>query len=105
MQSLKIEYTDKEITPWGGMVLFRNMLDQIRFNEVINNCEFLPQPQSNRGYNVQTIIEAFMVSIWCGANRFIHTEITRHDNPITKIFRWKRAPAQDVYKRFFNKFN
>lgn len=105
MRPLKIEYTDKEITPWGGMVLFRNMLDKIRFNEVIKNCESLPQPQSNRGYNVQTIIEAFMVSIWCGANRFMHTEITRHDNPIAKIFRWKQAPAQDVYKRFFNKFN
>ena len=105
MQSLKIEYTDKEITPWGGMVLFRNMLDQIQFDKVIDFCTALPRSGSNRGYDVKTIIEAFMVSIWCGANRFLHTEITRHDNPLAKIFRWKQAPAQDVYKRFFGKFS
>lgn len=83
------------------MVLFRNMLDHMRFNEVIENCQSLLQPHSNRRYHVKTVIEAFMVSIWCGANRFMHKEITRHDNPISKIFIWQQAPGQDIYKRFF----
>lgn len=100
-----ISYTDKEITPWGGMVFLKQMLTKIGFREQINNCVDLPQPNSNRGYQVSTIIEAFITSIWCGANRFMHTEVTRNDSALSTIFDWEKAPAQDVYKRFFNKFN
>lgn len=35
----------------------------------------------------------------------MHTEVTRHDVALSKIFDWKEAPAQDTYKRFFSKFN
>lgn len=34
----------------------------------------------------------------------MHTEVTRHDVALSKIFDWKEAPAQDTYKRFFSKF-
>jgi len=98
------EYTDKAITPWGGLVLMKKMLDQINLRQVINDCRDLPLPGSNRGHKIETIIEAYLVSVWCGANRFLHTEITRHDNPITEIFNWKCAPGNDTYKRFFGKF-
>lgn len=30
-----IGYTDKAITPWGGMVLLRGMLDKIGFQQVV----------------------------------------------------------------------
>lgn len=99
-----ISYTDKEVTPWGGMVFLRRMLDQIEFGKKIEECEALPQPGSNRGYSTQSIIESFLVSVWCGASRFLHTEVTRHDNALTKIFGWTKAPGQDTYKRFFGKF-
>jgi hypothetical protein len=100
----EIGYTDREITPWGGMVFMRQMLDKMGFRKVVNAQADLPVPGSNRGYSATTIIEAFMVSIWCGANRFLHTEVTRHDNALSKIFNWNRTPGQDTYKRFFSKF-
>ncbi len=100
----EIGYTDKEITPWGGMVFMRQMLEKMGFRKVVNAQGDLPVPGSNRGYAATTIVEAFMVSIWCGANRFLHTEVTRHDNALSKIFNWKRTPGQDTYKRFFSKF-
>src|SRR6266478_1611916 len=100
----EISYTNKEITPWGGMVLLRKMLDKIGFREVVGKSEDLPKPGSNRGYDPLTIIEGFLTSIWCGANRFLHTEVTRHDVALGKIFGWKRTPGQDTYKRFFSKF-
>jgi hypothetical protein len=49
-------------------------------------------------------VEGFITSIWCGANRFLHTEVTRHDAALGKIFEWKNTPGQDTYKRFFSKF-
>ena len=72
----EISYTDKEITPWGGMVFLRQMLDKIGFRRAIELQEDLPRPGSNRGYDPATILEGFIASIWCGANRFLHTEVT-----------------------------
>lgn len=97
-------YTDREITPWGGMVFLRQMLEKMQFRTAIALQEDLPRPGSNRGYDPATIIEGFITSIWCGANRFLHTEVTRHDHALSKIFGWSRTPGQDTYKRFFSKF-
>lgn len=100
-----ISFTNKEITPWGGMVFMKQMLTKIGFRKIVDDNKDLPQPGSNRGYKTSTIIEGFITSIWCGANRFLHTEITRHDATLGKIFNWDSIPGQDTYKRFFNKFN
>jgi hypothetical protein len=104
MQDIQIQFTDKEITPWGGMLLLKKMLDKIDFSSQITSISEIPQPGSNRGYTPQTIIESFLVSIWCGANRFLHTELTRQDTVLTKIFGWKQSPGQDTFKRFFGKY-
>ena len=87
------------------MVFLKQMLIKIGFRELIEQNPDLPQSGSNRGYNTSTIIEGFITSIWCGANRFLHTEVTRHDLTLGKIFDWKNTPGQDTYKRFFSKFN
>jgi hypothetical protein len=99
-----IRYTNQAVTPWGGMVLLRQMLDKIGFKKQVEQCVDLPAPGSNRGYSPQAIVESFLVSIWCGANRFSHTEITRQDEVLKQIFGWNKVPAQDAYKRFFTKF-
>jgi hypothetical protein len=99
-----ISYTSKEITPWGGMIFLKQMLQKIGFREVIESNPDIPVSGSNRGYKTYTIIESFITSIWCGANRFLHTEVTRHDAALGKIFNWQRVPGQDTYKRFFSKF-
>lgn len=105
MMEFDISYTSKEITPWGGMVFLKQMMQKIGFRAFIESNTDLPEPKSNRGYKTSTIIESFITSIWCGATRFMHTEVTRHDVALGKIFDWKETPAQDTYKRFFSKFN
>ena len=105
MKEIEIQFTDKEISPWGGMILLKKMLDNTDFKNQIENLATLPQPKSNNSYKPYTIIESFITSVWCGANRFLHTEVTRHDKVLTDIFGWNRAPGQDVYKRYFSKFN
>lgn len=99
-----ISFTNKEITPWGVLALLKQMMNKIGFRDLIDSCTDLPKSGSNRGYKPSTIIESFITSIWCGANRFLHTEVTRHDIALGKIFDWKRTPGQDTYKRYFTKF-
>ena len=71
----EVRFTSREISAWGGLALMRRMLQSIQFPEAARQWN-LPQPGSNRGYEPVQIIEQFMVSIWCGANRFAHAEIT-----------------------------
>jgi len=99
-----ISFTNKEITPWGGLAFLKQMLNKVGFRELLDNCPSLPVSGSNRGYKSSIILESFITSIWCGANRFLHTEVTRHDPALCKIFDWKKTPGQDAYKRYFSKF-
>lgn len=101
----KISFSNQEVTPWSGLAFLRRMMDKMAFSDHLSRGGMLPEPGSNRGYTSTTIIESFMVSVWCGANRFLHTEITRHDRALCKIFGWKRAPGHDTFKRFFKKFD
>lgn len=103
--NFKISYTNKEITPWSGMVFLKRMTDNMGLRNTINSCENLPKSGSNRGYSAVEILETFMVSVWCGANKFIHTEITRSDVALGKIFDRERVPGNDAIKRFFRKFD
>ena len=100
---LEIGFTDKDITPWGGMALMEKMMEDCDIDTFISTLG-LPELGSNRGYKPEEIIKSFLVSVWCGANRFMHTEVTRQDVVIRKIFGWKRICGQDTYKRFFGKF-
>ncbi len=81
-----ISYTSKEITPWGGMVFLKQMLEKNGFKKLVENNPDIPVSGSNRGCNTSTIVEGFISSIWCGTNRFFHTEVTRHDAALGKIF-------------------
>lgn len=49
------------------------------------------------------LLESFICSIWCGATRFLHTEVTRSYRALSKIFGWRQVSGQDAYKRFFSK--
>ena len=102
--NIEFSFTNKEITPWGGMVFLKQMLDKMEFKQQILDCEYLPTQNSNRGYDPDVILESFITSVWCGANRFLHTEITRSDRALGKIFNWEVTPGQDAYKRYFSKF-
>ena len=81
----ELRFTDKEITAWGGMGLMNRMLDHMGFAAGLSQSG-LPQPGSNRGYPPEQLITQFMLSVWCGANRFEHGEVTRHDPVLKRIF-------------------
>ena len=88
MSGLKIEFTDKEITPWGGISILQKMMDKMSFSTVLKNTS-LPVQGSNRGYDPVQLIVQFIVSIWCGASRYEHLEVTRFDGVIQQMFGWK----------------
>ena len=45
-----------------------------------------------------------MLSVWCGANRFEHGEVTRHDPVLKRLFGFVRMANFKAIMRLFGKF-
>ncbi|MEQ1881546.1 MAG: IS1380 family transposase [Burkholderiales bacterium] len=101
--SFELQFSDKEITAWGGMGLMKRMLDHLDFEAALG-ASGLPQPGSNRGYRPEQLIVQFMLSVWCGANRFEHGEVTRHDPVLRRLFGFERMANFKAVTRLFRKF-
>ncbi len=98
-----LRFTDKEITAWGGMGIMKRMLDHLGFAAALANAG-LPQPGSNRGYRPEQLITQFMLSVWCGANRFEHGEVTRYDPVLKRVFGFTRMANFKAVIRLFRRF-
>ena len=104
MEELSIEYSDKEVSAWGGMKLMKDFVDQTGITTFLRKLD-LPRPGSNRGYDPIDIVESFWTSIWIGASRFTHSSWLRYDTVLKEIFNWKEVPSQSTFSRFFHKFS
>lgn len=104
MKDLIFEYSNKKVTPFGGMLLMKRFIDKTGIIDFLEKQD-LPVPGSNAGYKSIDIIQAFWVSVWLGANKFAHTAILRFDHVLKEIFGWKRCPSDNTYERFFKKFD
>lgn len=102
--AFRIKFTSREISAWGGLALMKRMLDSMGLRKAALQWE-LPQPGSNRGYPPVQLIEQLLVSIWCGACRFSHLEVTRMDSTLTRLFGWTRVAGHKAIVRLFGRFD
>ena len=103
-EGFAVSFSGREVTAWGGLALFKQMMDSLGFREAAKRWG-LPEPKSNRGYAPLQLIEQFIVSIWCGACRFTHTETVRLDNTLVRLFGWGRAAGHKAIMRLFGRFD
>lgn len=103
-QGLNWTFTDKPVTPWGGLRLVQELLLRMRLREVLGSSG-LPQPGSNRGYDPAAMMESFLVCVWIGGVRFSHTAIVRFDEALRQMFGWKQVASVSTFTRFFRRFN
>lgn len=104
MGKLKIEYSDKKITPFGGMKLLKDFMDKTSVIDDLQSVN-LPQGYSNAAYDPVDIVQGFWLAIFTGASRYIHADWIRYDTTLQSIFDIKRLPSQSTYSRFFHKFD
>jgi len=104
MGELKIQYSDKKVTPFGGMKLLKDFIDTTNIIDDLRSVN-IPYPQSNAGIDPIDIIQGFWLSIFTGASRYIHADWLRYDTVLQEIFQIKRLPSQATYSRFFHKFS
>jgi hypothetical protein len=102
--NLPIEYSDKPVTPFGGMALMKRFVDQVGIREHLATLP-LPERGSNRAYDPVQVIESFWLGIWTGASRYVHCDWLRQDQTLATIFGYKNLPSQSSYSRFFGRFS
>jgi hypothetical protein len=100
MQKTVIDFVDKEITSRGGVSILKKMIDMSGFSTYIDTLP-LPEQGSNRGYSPQQLFLLFMSSVWCGAARFDHMDITRLDTSLQRLYGWKRMPEHKALSVIF----
>ena len=100
----ELRFSDKEVTAWGGLAVMKQMLDHLDFAGALKRAQ-LPQPGSNRGYRPEQVLLQFIMSFWCGANRFAHNEITRHDTTLGKLFGITKMANHQAITRLFQRFS
>lgn len=105
MHDLAHEFTQRKISPWGGIKYFHKTYVTSGTKSFLSSLD-LPQPGSNRGYDPVELVEGFMTSVILGARRLEHSGMIRTDKVIEEIFGWTKGMASaSTFSRFFDKFD
>lgn len=105
MHELAHEFTQRKISPWGGIKFFHKTYVTSGTKSFLTTLD-LPQPGSNRGYDPVEMIEGFMTSVVLGARRLEHSGMLRMDKVIAEIFNWQKGMASaSTFSRFLDKFD
>lgn len=98
-------YTDKEVTPWGGMLLIKEFYDRIGMHEQLVSLPLM-EKGSGRGIDHHEIIESFIMSVILGANNCTAAAQLSYDHVLKEIFQWEHGmPSQSSLSRFFPKYD
>lgn len=102
-KKIGITFTDKPVTPWGGLTLFSGLARQIGLETALR--EALPfQLTSPNATDPVEIILAFMAGVLTGSRRFAHVERLRWDEGVRQILGLNRFVSDTTLARFFRRF-
>jgi len=99
-----IEFTDKPMTPWGGMVLFSGLARQIGLEKALRDALPFELTSPNATDPVEIVL-AFMAGVLTGSRRLAHIERLRWDEPVRQILGLKRFVSDSTLARFFRRFS
>ncbi len=102
-KEIEIQWTDKPVTPWGGMTLFSGVAQQVGLVSALR--EALPfRLTSPNATDPAEIVLAFMAGVLAGSRRLAHIERLRWDEGLKTIFGIKRFVSDTTLSRFFRRF-
>lgn len=102
-KEIEIQWTDKPVTPWGGMTLFSGVAQQVGLVTALR--EALPfRLTSPNATDPAEIVLAFMAGVLAGSRRLAHIERLRWDEGLKTIFGIKRFVSDTTLSRFFRRF-
>jgi hypothetical protein len=102
-KEIEIQWTDKPVTPWGGLTLFSGVAQQVGLVSALR--EALPfRLTSPNATDPAAIVVAFMAGVLAGSRRLAHIERLRWDEGVKKILGIERFVSDTTFSRFFRRF-
>jgi len=102
-KEIEIEWTDKPVTPWGGLALFSGLAQQVGLTSVLREALPFRLTSPNATDPVEVVL-AFMAGVLVGARRLAHIERLRGDEAVRQILGIKRFVSDTTFSRFFGRF-
>mgnify|MGYP001595626339 CR=1 FL=1 len=102
-KAIRIEWTNKPVTPWGGMTLWSGLAQQVGLVPALR--EALPfQLTSPNATDPVEVVLAFMAGVLAGSRRLAHIERLRWDEGVKQILGIERFVSDTTMGRFFRRF-
>ncbi len=95
-----VEYTNKPLSGWGGLVLFFEFAARVGVFEALEKILPDKKESPNRISSVD-IVKALMATVLTGGNRFAHVERMRGDEVIRVAMDAERVGSADTLRRYF----
>jgi hypothetical protein len=103
-RQVKLQTTDKPVTPFGGLVSFFELLQHIGLPGKIEELMPFAYTSPNAIVPAKTLV-AFIISVVAGARRLAHTDWLRADKALHALLGIERFPGTDTVRNFFRRFS
>jgi len=103
VNKVKIAFTKRKMTAYGGFVLVASFFERIGFAEMIEKAMPIAECSPN-GMGIYGKVAAYVAMVFAGADRFSHLVYLGHKEVLAKIFGVRRLPdAATTLTRMFAK--
>ncbi len=102
-ERLRVEYTDKPVSGWGGLVAVARYFERRGLRELLRRA--LPDGRTSPNQiPVVDMVLAFLIAVLTGARRFAHVERLRSDEVVKAILGVVRMPSAMTLTRYLGGF-
>jgi hypothetical protein len=100
-ERLRVEYTTKPVSGWGGLVAFMRYLERLRVRDLLQAV--LPDGRTSPNQiPVVDIVLTLLVTVLTGGRRFAHVERVRNDEVVRGLLGSARLPSAMTVTRYLS---
>jgi hypothetical protein len=104
-KEVKVEFSAKNITPYGGLGLFGKFIRKVRVEEVLDKVNRPQADEIDKGrYSAGKKIVSLVYGLVCGLERPSDTEVLKRDKVFNTIIGYEGYPDQSTFSRFLKSF-
>ncbi len=113
-REIKVEFSGKNYTPFGGLSLFNKFLRKLGVEKVLDRVNpsgtdksgepKSPSPVRKGGYSVGRKIMSLVNGLVCGLERPSDTKVLQEDKVAQTIMSYEGYPSQSAFSRFLKSF-
>jgi len=101
---VKVEFSAQNITPYGGIGLFRKFVRKLGVEKVLDKVNPPQVKEKISGYSIGQKIASLVYGLVCGLERPSDTEVLKRDKVLHTVIGCQDYPGQSTFSRFLKSF-